>query len=337
MTVLYPRIHIENFLINSMEVLTETNSAFSHRRKLKVISYDSPAFRDQPGSETKVKRALREKHVQCPRFSNIFLPKNDVVSYTAKEMVNACYAKIWRGYGAKLNVWSEEPGIEEDSEMHKAFPIYLDKDLDKLQKLRLKSRFKSRKSLDNDEVKVWIEAPEKFIDILTELQQEKNKENIEDKSKKFIEPSDTLRETSAVNAVPSKRSSHAVHFPQHVLLCAALQEGDSDEMDKVIKDNGIDLNSLIKSTGYYYLHKTILNDQLQSARILIQNGIDVNGKDGEGILPLALAFRLMNFPMVALLVHSGADVGEYTNSRIQEMSQVKELSCSVSKVFEMDV
>ena len=135
----------------------------------------------------------------------------------------------------------------------------------------------------------------------------------------------------------SKRSGHAVHFPQHVLLCAALQEGDSEEMDKVIKDNSIDLNSLTQATGYYYLHKTILNDQLQCARMLIQNGIDVNAKDSEGVSPLALAFRLMNFPVVALLVQSGADVGEYTNSRIQEMNQVKELSCSVSKVFEMDV
>ena len=183
--------------------------------------------------------------------------------------------------------------------MHKAFPIYLEKDLDKLQKLRLKTRFKSRKCLDNDEVKAWIEAPEKFIDILTELQPEKNKENIEDGSKKIIEPSNEMSETSAAN-VQSKRSSHAVHFPQHVLLCAALQEGDSEEMDKVIKDNSIDLNSLTQATGYYYLHKTILNDQLQCARILIQNGIDVNAKDSEGVSPLALAFRLMNFPVVAL-------------------------------------
>ena len=320
-----------------MEVLTETNSTFSHRRKLKVIQYDSPAFRDLSGSETKVRRTLREQFIQCPRFSNIPLPKNDInVSYTANEMVNACYAKIWRGSSAKLNICGEEPGIEEDSEMYKAFPIYLGKDLDKLQKLRLKTRFKSQKSLDNDEVKAWIEAPEKFIDILTELQQEKNKENIEGGSKEIIEPSDEMSETSAAN-VQSKRSSHAVHFPQHVLLCAALQEGDSEEMDKVIKDNSIDLNSLTQATGYYYLHKTILNDQLQCARMLIQNGIDVNAKDSEGVSPLALAFRLMNFPVVALLVQSGADVGEYTNSRIQEMNQVKELSCSVSKVFEMDV
>ena len=182
-----------------MEVLTETNSAFSHRRKLKVIQYDSPAFRDLPGSETKVRRTLREQFIQCPRFSNIPLPKNDIVSCTANEMVNACYAKIWRGSSAKLNICGEEPGIEEDSEMHKAFPIYLEKDLDKLQKLRLKTRFKSRKCLDNDEVKAWIEAPEKFIDILTELQPEKNKENIEDGSKKIIEPSDEMSETSAAN------------------------------------------------------------------------------------------------------------------------------------------
>ncbi len=323
-----------------MEVLTETNSAFlSHRRKLKVIRYDSPAFRDQPGSVTKVKRTLREQYKQCPpKLSNDLLPKEDVASYTTNEMVNACYAKIWRGSGAKLNICDEEPGIEEDSEMHKAFPIYLEKDLDKLQKLRLKSRFKSRKCLDNNEVKAWIEAPEKFIDILTKLRGETNKENLE--NGKCIDASSDGVDESRRNSVvdkQSKRPSHAVHFPQHVLLCAALQEGDSNEIDSVIKNNSIDLNSLSQTTGYYYLHKTILNDQVRCARMLIDNGIDVNAKDSEGVSPLALAFRLMNFPMVALLVHSGADVGEYTDSRIQEMDKVKELSCSVSKVFEMDV
>ncbi|CAB4006410.1 phosphatase 1 regulatory subunit 27 [Paramuricea clavata] len=322
-----------------MEVLTDSNSAFSHRRKFKVIKYDSPAFRDQPGSETKVKRTFREQYKQCPKLTNVSLPEDDVVSFTANEMVNACYAKIWRGSGAKPpNICGEEPGIEEDSEMQKAFPIYLKKDLDKLQKLRLKSRFKSRKCLDNNEVKAWIEAPEKFIDILTELREEENKENIEnvkgiDESRNDV---DGLGSTSAADE-QIKRPSQAVHFPQHVLLCAALQEGDSNEIEEVIKNNNIDLSSLSQATSYYYLHKTILNDQLHCARMLIQNGVNVNAKDSEGVSPLALAFRLMNFPMVALLVHSGADVGEYTDSRIQEMNKVKELSCSVSKVFEMDV
>ena len=317
----------------SMEVLTESNSAFLlHRRKLKLIKYDSPAFRDQPGSATKVKRTIREQYK---------LPKEEDVassSYTTREMVNACYAKIWRGSGGMLNVCGEEPGIEEDSEMHKAFPIYLEKDLDKLQKLRLKSRHKSRKCLDNDEVKAWIEAPEKFIDILAELRAETNKENIEngksvDNSSNFVDDS---RKTSVADK-RSKRASQAVHFPQHVLLCAALQEGDSNEIEEVIKTNSIDLNSLHQGTGNNYLHRTILNDQLKCARALIDNGIDVNAKDSDGVSPLALAFRLMNFPMVALLVHSGADVGEYTHTRMQEMDKVKELSCSVSKVFEMDV
>ena len=324
-----------------MEVLTESKSAFSHRRTLQMITYDSPAFREQVASDTKFKRTIREQFMQCPRLGNLHAqPTEDRVSYTAKEMVNACYAKIWRGSGSKLSVYSEEPGIEEDIEMHKAFPTYLEKDLDKLQKLRLKSRVKSRKCLDNEEVKSWIEAPEKFIDILTELRGDKNKESAESGPENVNcvteNDSDGLGNTST-DERKSKRSNHSVHFPQHILLNAALQEGDSNEIEKVIRNNGIDLNSLTEATGYCYLHKTILNDQLQCARMLIQHGINVNAKDSEGVSPLALAFRLMNFPMVALLVHSGADVGQYTDSRIQEMNKVKELSGSVSKVFVMDV
>lgn len=135
----------------------------------------------------------------------------------------------------------------------------------------------------------------------------------------------------------STRTNQVVHFPQHVLLCAALQEGDWNEIHKIVKNNSIDLDALTQGTRYHYLHKTILNDQLDCARALIQNGIDVNALDSEGASPLALAFRFMNFPMVALLVHSGADVGKYTDLRIREMNKVNELSTSVSKVFEMDV
>ena len=320
-----------------MEVLTESNSAFLlHRRKLKVIKYDSPAFRDQPGSATKVKRKIREQYKQFPKFGD--LPKEDVASYSASEMANACYAKIWRGSAGVLNSCGEEPGIEEDSEMHKAVPIYLEKDLDKLQKLRLKSRFKSRKCLDNNEVKAWIEAPEKFIDILSKLRAGTNKESVEN-GRSVDESSNVVGEPKKIPAAgkQNKQPGQAVHFPKDVLLCAALQEGDANEIEELIKTNSIDPNSLTRDTGNHYLHRTILNDQLQCARTLIDNGINVNAKDSEGVSPLALAFRLMNFPMVALLVHSGADVGEYTHSRIQEMNKVKELSCSVSKVFEMDV
>lgn len=138
-----------------MEVLTENNCAFSHRGKLKVIVYDSPAFRDQPGYEANAKRKIREKQRHIAKPTNPPPPSNDGNSYTVTEMVNACYAKIWR-HGSSavgLNRHGEEPGIEEDSEMHKDLPpMHLEKDLDKLQKLRLKSRFKSRKCLDNDKV-----------------------------------------------------------------------------------------------------------------------------------------------------------------------------------------
>ncbi|XP_028414998.1 uncharacterized protein LOC114538073 [Dendronephthya gigantea] len=317
-----------------MEVLTKTDSAFAHRRKLRVITYDSPAFRDQPGSEAKKRNFCERYHIQVANNGSL---SDGKVPYTANEIVNACYARIWRSSNAKLNVCCDEPGIEDDSEMHKA--INLGKDLDKLQKLRIKSRRKSRKCLDNNEVKDWIEGPEKFIDILAKLRGE-NSNGCSDngsmeRGEELVESDIQTDEILAVK--DEKKRSNQVHFPEHVLLCAALQEGDYDEVEKVIKTNNIDLNSLIETTGNNYLHKTILNDQLQCARTLIRNGVDVNAIDSEGVSPLALAFRLMNFTMVALLVHSGADVGEYTSERIQEINQVKDLSGSVSKVFEMEV
>ena len=316
-----------------MEVLTKTDSAFAHR-KLRVITYDSPAFRDHPGSEAR-KRSFCERY--NTQVSNSGSLSESEVSYTANEIVNACYARIWRSSNAKISICCEEPGIEDDHEMHKA--IHLEKDLDKLQKLRIKSRRKSKKCLDNNEVKEWIEGPEKFIDILAKLRRENGNgcpESVSEERNEELVKIDI--QTDEILAVKDrKKRSTQVHFPQHVLLCAALQEGDSDEVERVIKTNNIDLNSLIETTGNNYLHKTILNDQLQCARILIRNGVDVNAMDSEGVSPLALAFRRMNFAMVALLVHSGADVGEYTSARIKEINQVKELSGSVSKVFEMEV
>lgn len=325
-----------------MELPTETVSV-SFTDKLKFIQYDSPAFRDQPIHEAKCSRSRESGKMSSSKniatvknYRNTELREegNVVLSrYSANEMVNVCYAKIWRG---SSNNYEEENDICDDE---KVFPSFFEKDLDKLQKLRLKSKSKSRKCLEKGEVKKWVETPEKFINTIKDMRsQNYDKPSLKKTGENSDTPvnADVQLVDDSRNKDASKRNESKVHFPGHVLLRSALQEGEAGEVERIINNYDIDFNSPAL-TGYNYLHKATENNQLQCARILIQYGIDVNGKDMDGVSPLALAFRLMNFPMVLLLVDSGANLSEYTKCKIEELQRVKELSCSVSKVFEMDV
>ena len=264
--------------------------------------------------------------------------KNGLPRCSANEMVNVCYAKICCRRGQTVTGCLEDEDERYDEyTMDHVFPTYFEKDLDKLRKLRLKSKLKTKKYKERAEVKKWLETPDKFLRVLKDIRLEKESGPSE------VTVNNTDVEASSDNSAnvsslrEKKGSKNQVHFPEHVLLCGALQERDPKEVESIINNYKIDLNSLSRLTGYHYLHKTITNGQLNCAKILIQNGIDVNAKDSEGVSPIALAFRLMNFQMVALLVDCGVNLWEYTKFRISELERVKELSRSVSKVFEMDL
>ena len=215
--------------------------------------------------------------------------------------------------------------------------------MDKLRKLRLKSKLKAKKYKERAQVKKWIETPDEFLSVLKDIRNnghgtEMNSDYTNNNTQMSLntDTAELVTHNSETDKTVSPKKNQ-VHFPEHVLLCGALQEGDPKEVTSIINNYKIDLNSLSRLTGYHYLHKTITNGQFNCAKILIQNGIDVNAKDSGGISPLALAFRLMDFQMVALLVDFGANLFEYTKIRISELEKVKELSRSVSKVFEMEL
>ena len=311
----------------SQSFLREDTPVYPHPWRNNTI----PSFKDVSPAVQNVEVQENKKNFGLPHCS-------------ANEMANVCYAKIWRSASCCLD---EEDEIHDDGRMSigQFFPSYCDKDLDKLRKLRLKSKLKAKKYKERAEVKKWIETPDEFLSVLkdirnnghgTEINMDNNNNNTQmplntDTAELFTHDSETNKTVS----VTPKRNQ--VHFPEHVLLCGALQEGDPKEVTSIINNYKIDLNSLSRLTGYHYLHKTITNGQFNCAKILIQNGIDVNVKDSGDISPLALAFRLMDFQMVALLIDFGANLFEYTKIRISELERVKELSRSVSKVFEMEL
>lgn len=319
--------------------------------EMQFIKCDCTNLKDQPGLEAMLSWPEQNNdicsHKDIDDNGNVLITelsegKNAVLPrYSVNEMINVCYAKMWRGNSNCL----EEDELC-DSATSKVFPSYFEKDVDKLQKVKLKSKCKTRRNIENDEIKKWIETPAKFRNFLTDIRDERNGRRMKPESDDYsdikgsvnaeIQISNKATERfSSIDRGDKYKTKNQVHFPGHVLLCAALQEDEPKEVEKIVRDYKINLNELSQSTGYHYLHKTIGNSQLNCAKILIQNGIDVNGKDTEGNSPLALAFCSMNFRMVALLVDSGANLSDHTNRKINELEKAKELSRSILKVFEM--
>lgn len=317
-----------------MEVITDAISITALRQQLRVVQYDSPAFRDQPRFESKKRREMCDQYNGESQLSNLASDTGGQTSarFRLNEIVNACYAQLWRAECSQRNFCNDEPGIEYDDVMKNAFNVCLGKDLDKVLKLRLKSRAKFRNRPSDDDAQKWLETPEKFIETLTTI-----RHNTKDRENAGLISKESHEVIALKNERSTTGSQHSVRFSEHALLCSALQEGDAVEVENIIKQHGIELNALSEATGYSYLHKTILNNQMECAKVLVRNRMDVDAKDCQGLAPLDLAFRMMNFSMVTLLVDSGANISEYTERRIESMKRIEELSSSVMKVFEMDV
>src|SRR5207247_11263248 len=84
------------------------------------------------------------------------------------------------------------------------------------------------------------------------------------------------------------------------------------ESARLLLARGADVNARSKSTRFAKentpLHAAAANRQVGVAEILIAHGADVNAKDGSGYTPLALAADSKNDLLVVILLEKGAQV-----------------------------
>lgn len=84
------------------------------------------------------------------------------------------------------------------------------------------------------------------------------------------------------------------------------KKGEISQLSKLIQ-NGMDINSL-SSDKSNLLHYSILGNQINTAKFLIDNNIQINNRNEKGIAPLHIAFANGNEEMVSLLLSNHGDI-----------------------------
>jgi ankyrin repeat protein len=86
----------------------------------------------------------------------------------------------------------------------------------------------------------------------------------------------------------------------------ATMNGDTEEINRLLEE-GADLNEQEPEVGSTALILAADYDQLDAAKILVENGADPNLPDNYGNTPLMGAVFMENKEMVKLLLNAGAD------------------------------
>ncbi|XP_051170463.1 ankyrin-3-like [Leptopilina boulardi] len=84
------------------------------------------------------------------------------------------------------------------------------------------------------------------------------------------------------------------------------------ELAKILVQNGADVN-IVNNDGETPLHKASKRGNIQLVEILLQNGANINAKDNRDITPLYVAILYDHSELAKILVQNGADVNIVNN------------------------
>ncbi len=107
-------------------------------------------------------------------------------------------------------------------------------------------------------------------------------------------------------------------------LFKAVERNDTTAI-KVYLKNGADIN-LVKQKGWAKVNLLITavnKNHLETAKILIQNNVNINWKDGFNTTALMYAANIGNIKMVRFLLDSGADIKHKDDNGNDALSTAK--------------
>lgn len=90
-----------------------------------------------------------------------------------------------------------------------------------------------------------------------------------------------------------------------LIIAAAL---GSDEIVGILLENGAQINLKDKKQSATALHAAAMKGKVNTARLLLQKGADVNARAHDDLTPLLIAVLAVNGELVKLLVDAGADL-----------------------------
>ena len=104
----------------------------------------------------------------------------------------------------------------------------------------------------------------------------------------------------------------SVSFDPRAKLYTAAAENDTKELKKVLDYGKADPNSLYLS-GIAPMHVAAAEGHLETIRLLVQYGANINIQDAEGCSPLEFALRGGHFDCASFLIKVGAETKKIVN------------------------
>jgi ankyrin repeat protein len=105
--------------------------------------------------------------------------------------------------------------------------------------------------------------------------------------------------------VSSKRKNPRVRFGESVVFLAASQSGDVEEVERLLTEEGADVNSVNKD-GLTALHQCCIDDDFEMVQLLVRRGASLDVQDNEGWTPLHAATSCGHDHIVSHLLDNGA-------------------------------
>jgi ankyrin repeat protein len=114
-----------------------------------------------------------------------------------------------------------------------------------------------------------------------------------------------------------------------------IMEGESISAEEgVLISNLIKIKNLNPDKACKFLVLAAKRGYLKMAELLIQKGVDINGKDEYGDTPLSCAIRNYHFEIVVFLIEKGVDVNKkYGSGHTALYDAVKNKHCEIAKLL----
>lgn len=104
-----------------------------------------------------------------------------------------------------------------------------------------------------------------------------------------------------------RQEKRTVSLMPEILLHAAVLENNIDEILKLVKVDGVNVN-LGAKLGLFSLHQAAFSGLEEITEILVENGADLNITTPEGLTALEAAVCAGNFECAEILIKNGAPV-----------------------------
>ncbi|WAR19627.1 ANR52-like protein, partial [Mya arenaria] len=127
-----------------------------------------------------------------------------------------------------------------------------------------------------------------------------------------------------------------ITFPVKSILNAVIQDGDAGELYEILNLRLSEINiNQTNHSGLTPLHYAVLTKNLDSIKMLITFGADVNAQDMYGFTPLHTAAALGYIHVTSMLILFGADVFSLTHYKELPIDLAKDMSVIRLLMYEM--